>query len=215
MTPAWKPETDRARDGGHGSPLHRRALLLSYFTVAYNVVEGVVSILAGVMAGSIALIGFGLDSAVESLSGGIMIWRFKKSTDMSEEEEDRIEKKATKLVAYTFFILTAYILYESAEKLVLHEQPEPSLFGIIIASISIILMPILFYLKYKTGRELHSPSLIADSKETLACLFLSVALFIGLGLNLLFGWWQADPIVAIIVAILLAREGIEILSGKD
>lgn len=189
------------------SPLHRKALLLSYFTVGYNIIEGIVSILAGVLAGSIALIGFGLDSFVESLSGSIMIWRFSKHEQMSEEEEERIEAKAVRLIAYTFFILGAYVLYESVKKLYLQEMPDPSLFGIIIAIVSIIVMPVLFYIKYQTGKTINSRSLVADSKQTLVCCILSVALLIGLGLNYLYGFWQADPIVGLVMVIFLIREG--------
>src|SRR3989304_2007291 len=135
---------------------HRKALSLSYFTVGYNIIEGIVSILAGLLAGSIALIGFGLDSFVESLSGGVMIWRFSKHGQMSEEEEERIEAKAVRLIAYTFFILGAYVLYESVKKLYLQEMPDPSLFGIIIAIVSIIVMPVLFYMKYRTNKTLST-----------------------------------------------------------
>jgi len=195
--------------------LNRKALLLSYITVGYNVLEGVVSIIAGSLAGSIALVGFGLDSFVESLSGGVMIWRFRKQGKMSEEEEVHAESKAIKLVAFTFFILAAYILYESISKLVSREAPDPSLFGIIIAIVSLITMPILFYHKYKTGQALNSRSLIADSKETLACLFLSFALLIGLGVNYLFGFWQADPIIGLIIVLFLLREGYEIFEGDE
>ncbi len=186
---------------------HRKALRLSYFTVGYNIVEGLVSIYAGSLAGSIALIGFGLDSFIESLSGSVMIWRFTRHGKISEEEEEKIEKKATRLVAYTFFILAAYVLYESAKKLYYHEIPEPSLFGIIIAIVSLIVMPILFYAKYQTGKTINSRSLMADSKETLACSFLSAALLIGLGLNYLYGLWQADSIAGFIIVAFLAREG--------
>jgi cation diffusion facilitator family transporter len=196
--------------------LNKKALLLSYFTVGYNVIEGIVSIIAGIMAsGSIALIGFGLDSFIESLSGGIMIWRFRKHGKVSEEEEEKAEKIATKLIASTFFILGAYVLYESIKKLWLREIPDPSLFGIIIAIVSMIVMPFLFYAKYKTGKKLNSKSLVADSKETLACTFLSVALLIGLGLNYFFKLWQADPIVGLIVVIFLVREGFETLEEED
>ncbi len=189
------------------SILHRRALSLSYFTVGYNISEGVVSIVAGLLADSIALVGFGLDSFVESLSGGVMIWRLRKYGKISEEEEERVEKKAVKFVAYTFFILGAYVLYESVEKLYVHEIPDPSVLGIIIAVISIIVMPILFYLKYQTGKSMGSGSLVADSKETLACVFLSGALLIGLGLKYLYGFWQADPIVGLVIVIYLVKEG--------
>ena len=194
--------------------LNRKALLLSYVTVGYNILEGIASIIAGSLAGSIALVGFGLDSFVESLSGGVMIWRFRKKGKISEEEEERLERKATKLVGYTFFVLAAYILYESIKKLIYRETPDPSLFGIIIAIVSLVAMPILFYQKYKTGKSLKSRSLVADSKETLACLFLSLALFIGLGMNYLFGLWQADPIVGLIIVVFLVREGYEAFRGE-
>ncbi len=200
---------------GMSSKLSRRALLLSYFTVGYNVLEGVVSIVAGALAGSIALIGFGLDSFIESLSGSVMIWRFRKHGKLSKEEEEKLEGKATKLIGYTFFILAIYILYESIDKLVSRETPNPSLFGIIIAVVSLIVMPILFYKKYQTGKALGSRSLIVDSKETLACMFLSLSLLFGLGANYLFGFWQADPIVGLIVVIFLLREGYETIKEED
>lgn len=201
-----KADTDR---------LYRKALRLSYFTVGYNILEGIVSILAGVLVGSIALIGFGLDSFMESLSGGVMIWRFRKQGKLTDDEEQAVESKAEKLVAYTFFVLGAYVLYESAKKLYLQEIPEPSLIGIVIAIVSMILMPILFYQKYRTGKLLNSKSLIADSKETLACCFLSAALLVGLGLNYVLGLWQADPIVGLLVVAFLVREGYEILNGGE
>jgi|TARA_B100001971_G_C18080964_1_gene478287 divalent metal cation (Fe/Co/Zn/Cd) transporter len=195
--------------------LHKKALILSYVTVGYNVLEGTASILSGVFAGSIALIGFGLDSFIESLSGGVMIWRFSQGTQISQEEEERIEKKATRLVAYTFFILGAYVLYESIKKLVVSEIPVPSLIGIIIAVVSLVLMPILYFVKIKTASALGSSSLIADAKETLACTLLSAALLVGLGLNYLAGIWQADPIVGVIIVVFLFREGYEILNEND
>ena len=187
--------------------LHKKALRLSYFTVGYNILEGVVSILAGLLAGSIALVGFGLDSFVESLSGGVMIWRFRQHGRISEEEEQRVEQRAIRLIAYTFFILAAYVLYESIKKLYLHEIPDPSLFGIIIAVVSIIVMPVLFYMKYRTAMSLKSISLKADSKQTLACVFMSLSLLVGLGLNYLCGFWQADPIVGLVIVVFLVREG--------
>ena len=196
------------------SVLHKKALLLSYFTVGYNILEGIASIFAGVLAGSIALIGFGLDSFVESLSGSVMIWRFSKYGQMSQEEEERAEAKALKLIAYTFFILGAYVLYESIKKLYFQEMPEPSLLGIIIAIASLIVMPVLFSMKYQTGKTINSRSLVADSKQTLACMFLSFALLIGLGLNYLYGFWQADPIVGLVTVIFLLREGYHTLKQE-
>ena len=196
--------------------LNKKALSLSYFTVGYNILEGVVSILAGLLAGgSIALIGFGLDSFVESLSGGVMIWRFRKHGKISEEEEEKVERRATRLVAYTFFVLGAYVLYESVRKLYLREAAEPSLFGIIIAIVSVVVMPVLFYLKYQTGKSIGSRSLVADSRETLVCVFLSVSLLIGLGFNYLYGIWQADPIVGLIIVGFLVKEGYETLTEEE
>jgi divalent metal cation (Fe/Co/Zn/Cd) transporter len=194
--------------------LQKRALRLSYLTVGYNIVEGAVSIFAGWMAGSIALIGFGLDSFVESLSAGVMIWRFRPHAGLTAEEEGRLEKKAIRLVAYTFFILAAYVLYESVKKLYFREAPDPSLLGMIIAGVSLVIMPGLFYLKYQTGKSMGAASLMADSKQTLACAMLSLALLIGLGLNYLYGFWQADPFIGLLIVAILVREGYKILKEE-
>jgi divalent metal cation (Fe/Co/Zn/Cd) transporter len=192
----------------------RRALRLSYFTIAYNLVECILAMVAGFLSGSIALVGFGLDSLVESLSGGVMIWRFSRHAGLSPEEEERLERRAIKMVGYTFFILGAYVLYESLKKLIWQEIPAPSLLGLGIAFASIIVMPVLFYLKYQTGRSLGSKSLMADSKQTLACAMLSVALLVGLGLNYWFGIWQADPVIGLVIVVILAREGYQALKEK-
>ncbi len=192
--------------------LGRRALILSYFTVAYNVLEGVFSILAGGLASSIALIGFGMDSFVESISGGIMIWRFRQ-TRLTEAEEERVEARAVKLVGGSFFALAAYVLFEAASKLITRAAPQPSLFGIIIAGISLVVMPVLFIAKQRTGRKLRSRSLLADSKQTLVCTLMLLALLLGLLANWLFGLWQADPVVGLFIGAWLVREGIETLKG--
>jgi len=189
--------------------LYRKGLRLEYFTVGYNVLEAIASIIFGSIANSIALIGFGLDSIVESLSGLVLIWRLRQHGKISIEAEERIEKRATKFVAVTFFILGLYVLFESIKKLVVTEIPEPSLPGIIIAAVSLIAMPLLTWQKYKTGKQINSRALVADSKETLACAFLSVALLVGLGANYLFGFWQADPIVGLVIVAFLFREGWE------
>ena len=181
--------------------------MLSYFTVGYNVLEGVASVLAGLMARSIALVGFGLDSFVESLSGCVMVWRFRKHGRVSEDEEERVEAKAIRLVGLTFFVLAAYVLYESVKKLYSRDMAEPSLLGIVIALVSVAVMPALFYAKYRTGKSMGSRSLVADSKETLACMFLSVSLLIGLGLNYVFSLWWSDPVVGLVIAGYLVKEG--------
>jgi len=195
--------------------LHTRALYLSYFTVGYNIIECIISIIAGIIASSTALIGFGSDSFVESLSGIIMIWRFKKHGFISEDEEDKIERKAELLVGITFFIFGIYVLFESIRKLYFLEKPESSIVGILIAIASIIVMPVLFYFKFKTGRSIGSKSLVADSKQTLACLFMSISLLVGLLLNYLFGFWQADSIVGLLIVVFLFKEGYEILFDKE
>ena len=189
--------------------LYRKGLRLEYFTVGYNVLEAIASIVFGGIANSIALIGFGLDSIVESLSGLVLIWRLRQHGRISQEAEERLEKRATRFVAITFFVLGLYVLFESIKKLVIVEIPEPSLPGIIIAMASLIVMPLLTWQKYKTGKQINSRALIADSRETLACAFLSVALLLGLGTNYLSGFWQADPIVGLIIVAFLFREGWE------
>lgn len=191
--------------------LRKKAFILSIVTVGYNIFEGIVSITAGILSNSIALKGFGIDSFIESISGAVMIWRFRKYKKITRDEEEKVEKIAQRLVAISFFILSAYILYESISKLYFKEKVEPSILGLVIIVMSIIFMPILFYFKYKTGVLLKSKSLIADSKETLACLFLSTAVLIGIILNFFFGFWQADPIIGIVISLYLIREGIFIL----
>lgn len=189
--------------------LYKKGLALEYFTVGYNIAEAALSIFFGSMARSIALVGFGLDSIVESLSGFVLIWRLRQHGKISEKEEERIEKRAMKFVALTFIILGLYVLYQSLKKLIGEEISNPSLPGIIIALVSLVVMPILTWQKYKTGKQIRSQALIADSKENLACAFLSLALLLGLGGNYLFGLWQADPIVGLIIMAFLLREGIE------
>lgn len=193
------------------SKLYKRALNLSYFTIIYNVVEGILSIFAGIIAGSTSLIGFGLDSVVESLSASVMVWRFRKAREISDKEEGKIEKRALNYVGYTFLILGIYVLYESLNKLYTGEIPNPSLLGILIALASIIVMPILYYMKNETGKSLKSKSLIADSKQTIACAYLSIALLLGLLLNYLYGIWQADSLIGILIAVYLVKEGYEVL----
>ena len=195
--------------------LNDRALRLSYFTVGYNVLEGVASIVAGAQAGSVALVGFGLDSFVESLSGSVMIWRFRGHDDLSPHDVERREQRALKLIGYTFFVLGAYLLYESVTTLYFAEAPAPSLAGIVITSLSLVVMPVLFYAKYHTGRRIRSRSLVADSKQTLACVLLSAAVLTGLLLNATLGLWQIDPLVGLLIAGFLFKEGHEAIEqGK-
>lgn len=187
--------------------LHSRALSLSYFTVAYNILEGVVSVAAGLAAGSVALVGFGLDSFVESLSGSVMIWRWSRGNQLPPEEEEQIEARAIRLVGYTFFALAAYVAYEALSKLYWRESPEVSVAGMIIAIVSLIVMPALFCFKRSTAASLKSASLAADAKQTLGCMLLSVAVLIGLGLNYTWGLWWADPLIGLGIVGFFVKEG--------
>lgn len=189
--------------------LWRTALLLEYFTVAYNIAEAALSILSGMLAGSIALVGFGLDSIVESLSALVLIWRLRRHGTVSSGDEEEIERTARRFVAVTFFLLGIYVLYESAGKLLGHEGAQPSAAGILIAIASILIMPVLAGKKQSVGTAIGSRALVADSKETMACAFLSVTLLLGLGANYLFGFWQADPLAGIVIVLFLFREGYE------
>lgn len=193
--------------------LRAKALYLSFFTVAYNLIEGVVAVGLGLFTGSSALIGFGSDSFVESMSGGIMIWRFWKPRDA--EDEERIERKAQKLIAIAFFTLGTYVLYEAVRSLLLHDAAEPNFFGIVIAVLSLLVMPPLAYMKYHTGKQLNSKSLVADSKQTLVCILLSAVLLFGVGLNYLFGLWWVDSVAGLFFVAILYKEGYEVFEGEE
>ena len=193
-----------------------KALALAFFTVAYNVVEGGVAVVGAALSGSNALLGFGLDSFVESLSGMVMVWRFWKF-DLTEDGEqfEQVERRAARLVGYSFFILGGYVILDAGYALFQREAPETSLIGIGLAIASIVVMPLLFLLKYRLGKAIGSRSLVADSKETLACLMLSVALLIGLGAFYIWRLWWIDAVAALVVAVLIIREGFETLEEGD
>ncbi len=148
---------------------HQKGLVAEYFTVGWNVIEGVIAIAAGVIAGSIALVGFGLDSSIEVASGLVLIWRLRKHGFSNEEDEETADKKAVFFVGVTFFLLALYVSYESGKKLFFQEQPGESLLGIILAIVSLIVMPFLALWKKKIAEEINSRALRADALETLAC----------------------------------------------
>jgi len=192
----------------------RKALLSEYALLAYNVLEAIASVFFGLAAGSIALIGFGLDSIVESMSTVILIDRLGKHGKVSEEKEEEHEKRALRLVGYMFYLLAAYVAFESARKLLLGQQPEATLPGAVIAVLSIIIMPFFARYNHQLGHEMGSHALIADSKQTQLCAYMSVALLIGIGLNYLFGFWWADPLAGLVIAGLAVQEGRRALSGE-
>lgn len=191
----------------------KKALLLSFATVGYNVIEGIAAVTVGIATNSSALLAFGLDSFIESLSGSVMIWRFGKSRD--GDDETHAEQRALKLVGYTFLILGTYVLFEAGKQLLEQEAPDKSLFGIVVAVLSLLIMPALMRAKYNTGKKLGSKSLVVDSMQTLACIVMSGTLLLGVGLNYLFGFWWADPLAGIVIALLLFHEGKEALEGDE
>jgi cation diffusion facilitator family transporter len=192
--------------------LHRRGLLLEWFTVAWNVVEAAVAIGVGLVVGSVALVGFGVDSGIEVISAIALLWRLRKAgPHASVEEHGAAERKALYLVAATFFLLAAYITYEATGALLSGEGPESSTVALVLSVVSILVMPTLVYFKGRTGRELGSRALVADSVETGVCAYLSVALLAAVGLNAAFGWWWADPVGALAMLPIILWQGWETL----
>ena len=190
--------------------LRQRAIRLEYFTIAWNVVEAVVALVAGTLAASIALVGFGLDSIIETASGLTLLWRFKQRG----LEEEVAESRAVKVVGLTFFGLAAYVGYEAVSDLWLRQEAEFSLPGFILALVSLVVMPLLGIAKRRTARKLSSRALAADGMETLMCAYLSATLLLGLGLNGLLGWWWADPVAGLVIAAFMVREGYEAIAGE-
>ena len=191
-----------------------RGVRLEWFTIGWNSVEAVVAIGAGLLAGSIALVGFGLDSVIETAAGLMVLWRLKREIGGAHDGHvERAERLALRFVGLTFLALGAYVLYESAHKLWSREVPAESWTGIGLAVCSLIVMPLLAIRKRAVARALGSRALAADAVETLVCSYLSLALLLGLGLNALAGWWWADPVAALAMLPLIFKEGFEALRG--
>ncbi len=184
----------------------RRGRMLAYFTIIWNSLEGIIAIGAGVFAGSIALVGFGVDSVIEVSSGAIILWRLA-----ADEERERL---ALKLVGISFLALAAYVMLHAVKSLIYQEPPNPSYVGIAIAALSLVAMPLIAREKRKVANRLNSAAMIADSRQTDLCAYLSAILLGGLILNAIFGWWWADPIAALIMVPIIAREGAEALRGE-
>jgi len=193
--------TERARLG-------RRAQLLAGASVTYNVVEAIIAITAGIAAGSVALVGFGLDSVVEVSSGLIILWQFRHRMPESRE------RQALRLMAFSFFGLAAYVTFESVRALVFGGEPDPSPVGIGLAIASLIIMPFLSWAQRRTGRALGSNAVVADSTQTLLCTYLSAVLLVGLVLNATVGWGWADPLAGLVIAGVAVKEGIEAWRGE-
>lgn len=193
--------------------LRRRGLLLEYLTIGWNVVEAVIAIAAGIAAGSIALVGFGFDSTIEVAAAAVVVWQFR-SEIRGGVDEDR-EHKALRMIAVTFFVLAAYVTFEAARTLITREAPDPSTVGVVLAVVSLVVMPALAWFKRQTGIRMGSATLVADSAETFLCAWLSAILLAGLVLNSTLGWWWADPVAALGIAYLATREGLEAWRGDD
>ena len=188
--------------------LGRRAQLLAAASVAYNMAEGVIAITAGLVAGSIALVGFGLDSVVEVSSGLIILWQFRHPLPESRE------RRALRLMALSFFALAAYVAFESVRGLVGGHEPDPSPVGIALAATSLLVMPFLSWAQRRTGKALGSNAVVADSTQTLLCTYLSAVLLVGLVLNATLGWSWADPLAGLVVAGVALKEGREAWRGE-
>lgn len=190
----------------------RRGRRLEYFTIAWNALEGLIAVIAGAFSGSISLVGFGIDSFIEVTSGSVLLWRMAVDADMLRRE--RNERGSLRVVGISFLLLAAYIAYESAADLWSKKAPEHSIAGIVLACISLVVMPLLSRAKRKVGTALGSAAMHADAKQTEFCTYLSGILLVGLLLNALFGLWWADPAAGLIMVPIIAKEGIEGLQGK-
>jgi divalent metal cation (Fe/Co/Zn/Cd) transporter len=190
----------------------RHGRRLEYLTIAWNTVEGLIAVVAGLIAGSDSLVVFGIDSFIEVTSGSVLLWRM--SVDARVRDRERNEKRALKVVGICFLALAAYIAYESATDLWSKRTPEHSIPGIILACVSLVVMPLLSRAKRRIGLELGSAAMRADAKQTEFCTYLSAILLAGLLLNAIFGLWWADPVAGLIMAPIISKEGLEGLRAK-
>ncbi|HET6989183.1 MAG TPA: cation transporter [Kribbella sp.] len=202
------PASSWSTDPEQRQRLGRRAQLLASTSVAYNLVEAVVAVSAGLVAGSVALVGFGLDSVVEVSSGLIILWQFRHRLPESREHQ------ALRLLAFSFFALAAYVSFESVRALVTGADPHVSRVGIGLAIASLIVMPFLSWAQRRTGKALGSNAVVADSTQTLLCTYLSAVLLLGLVLNATLGWAWADPVAGLVIAAVAVREGIQAWRGE-
>ena len=190
----------------------QRGKRLEYFTIAWNSLEGLVAVIAGTIAGSISLVGFGIDSFIEVISGATLLWRM--SVDANPQTRERNERLSIRIVGVCFIALAVYVAYESVFDLIARKAPEHSLPGIVLACVSLVAMPILSRAKKRVGNELGSPAMQADAKQTDFCVYLSAILLAGLLLNIVFGWWWADPLAGLVMTPIIANEGLEAVKGE-
>lgn len=197
---------------GTSGEMVRRGRLLQYATIAWNSAEAVIAVGAGLVAGSIALVGFGFDSAIEVTSSLAAVWLLSKYRD--EARREARERATLRVIGACFLTLAVYVLYDAVKTLVRREAPDESLVGIVLAALALIVMPMLVRLKQRVARQLNSGALAAESRQTLICAYLSAILIAGLGLNAWLGWWWADPVAGLLMVPLIVREGLEAVRGE-
>jgi divalent metal cation (Fe/Co/Zn/Cd) transporter len=193
--------------------LIQRSRRLNYATLTYNSLEGVLSIGAGLLAGSILLVGFGTDSLIELTAGAAALWRL--SADLNPARRERVEQQTLRLIGLCFLALAVYVSLEAFRALVGRTAPEQSPLGIGIAAASLLVMPFLARAKRIVAAQLGSAALAAEAKQTLICTYLSAILLVGLALNTLWGWWWADPVAGLAMVPLIAWEGLEGIRGRS
>jgi len=192
--------------------LVRRGQRLEYFTIGYNSLEGLISLVAGSIAGSVSLIGFGLDSVIEVTSGAALLWRLHH--DLNPSRREQVERTTVRIEGWCFMALALYIFYESCSALIGREIPERSIPGILVAAVSVVVMPLLARAKRRVAAGIGSAALQADSRQTDFCTCLSAILLAGLVLHAAAGWWWADPVAGMAMVPIIAKEGINGLRGK-
>ena len=193
----------------------RHALRLEYLTIGWNVVEGLIAVTAAVLAGSVALLGFGVDSFVECASGGVLVWRLLAERRGADPEDvERLDGRAHKLVGVSLLLLGVYVALAAVAALWTREAPRPSLVGIALAAVSVVTMQWLARAKRRVAQQLGSRALEVDAFQTTACFWLSIITLVGVGLNAAFGWWWADPLAALGMTVFIAREGVGAWRGE-
>jgi len=190
----------------------RRGVRLEWFTIIYNSLEGLIALAAGFLSGSIALVGFGFDSAIEVTSGTALLWRLRG--DASVRTRERHEAAALRIVGVCFLVLALYVSYDAVQSLVSREAPRRSVPGIVLAAASLIVMPLLALAKRRVAGHIASAALTADARQTQLCTYLSAILLCGLVLNAWLGWWWADPVAALAMVPIIAKEGWDALRGR-
>jgi divalent metal cation (Fe/Co/Zn/Cd) transporter len=201
----------RPTRSGERQKLVRRAKLLAWAGVGWHCVEAAVAVGAGLAAGSIALIGFGADSLIESAAGIVLLWRFAAARATSEDAE----RRAQKLIGVSFYVIAAYVGFEAVRSLLAGEHPEASWVGIGLAAVTLVTMPPLAFAKARIGEKLGSSATKSEGQQNMLCAYLSAALLVGLGANALFGLWWADPVTAMLIAGVAVREGRESWRGES